>query len=301
MLTEEADPVGGITPPNGPFFFLVTSNGNSGSKWLARVLSLHEEIICSHSPAHLPLAIQLQREYSSEDYRSIRLAEHRKQLPVDLIFDELVGVGEARYYGNVHFFNLRQLHENLRKFEHEKSFRTVDLVRHPVALVNSGAHNMARQAAVDPGRAQYLRGVQERNGDHYASWRRRYDLDLSDIAVLAFLASTMVLKSLKINIGLQVGRRVKMEVVTSATDALEDLVRYVCPRIAHVNDSYLRKAVTSGKINTHSPSRVPNSPEEIFHGWEPWQQAVFSQLVEETGIALEYGRLGYSLSFITSR
>ena len=206
-------------------YFLVTTNGHCASKWLAASLDLHPEIVCSHGPAAHPLCMQHDREYTDADMSRILAEEHRKLMPLDLLFEELERVGPARCYGNVHLFNLRQLAENVAAHPPSRRFKVVDLVRHPVPFVRAGTANMLRQARSNPARLAYLVGVRARNEDLYREFAERYALELEDIATLAFMANVMTLKSLAINMGLHhADRRVTMESVTRDAGAFRALV-----------------------------------------------------------------------------
>jgi hypothetical protein len=85
-------------------------------------------------------------EYTDQDFKDLMADEFRKNISVDDLFAELEAHAWGRCFGNVHHFNLRQLVSNLRSTPSNRDILVFDLVRHPVSVVNSGTHNMIRQA-----------------------------------------------------------------------------------------------------------------------------------------------------------
>lgn len=283
-------------------FFFITTNGHSASKWVAKTLNLHKDIVCSHSPAKIQLSMAHENEYSDDEMEQIMADEYRKKISVDILLDELVEIENAKCYGNVHLFNLRQLQENLNNNTPVKYFRVVDLVRHPVSFVHSGTYNMIRQAKHNKNRKKYLINVYHRNMKLYNDFSLNHSIDLNRLDTLAFMANVMTFKSLTINMQIQnVDQRIRMEDITTSREKYRSLVNLISDGKVKADAQYLDAVFGTMATNKHKPSNKSTRVEEIYNRWDQWKKEFFDLLVEMTEIDKYYSTFGYDLSFLKKR
>jgi len=279
--------------------FIVTTNGQTASKWLARSLNLHPEICCSHGTLRLPTCFTYSREYTAEEIKSAFMDEKRRALSLEKIFDELIGYSpQSKVFGNVHMFNLRHLHENLNGISSDylKEIVVMDLVRHPISLIRSSAANMLDQSNNNSERKKYLVDVMKLNKDLYAEFSEKFDLDLTNYAVLAFMAGVMTLYSLDINLKLEIprGERVQMERLTTNPEDYKAFVKRIAQNVVGVSNEYIKEVFTQQRTNIHVVGERSDTPEDIFNGWEKWQQALFLRVISRTSVLSQYQNMGYS-------
>ncbi len=283
----------------GKTFFFITTNGHSASKWLAKTLNMHKDIICSHSSANTSIAMVHDREYSDDELKQIMADETRKQIPVDILLNELEEIGKVPCYGNVHLFNLRQLKENTQRNKPIKRFCVVDLVRHPVSLVHSGTYNMIRQARYNIDRANYLKNIYYRNKKLYDDFASIHKIDLNNLDILAFMANVMTLKSLATNMLIQdVDRQITMEAITTSREEYKKLVNIISEGKVEADDHYLNAVFGVGAVNIHKPKKKFNGVKAIYNSWSKWRKEFFNLLVESTGIDKHYAIFEYDFSFL---
>ena len=134
-----------------PGFFLLTAVGNCATKWLAKVLDLHPQVICTHGPVRPPLSRVFDRDYTKLEQIRIKQDEARcRAMTLDEVFAELRGLGDAAAYGNAQMYALRPLVEALRRGAPAAGLQVCNVVRHPVSWVESAAHNFAYMASFNP-------------------------------------------------------------------------------------------------------------------------------------------------------
>jgi hypothetical protein len=280
-------------------YFFITTNGHSASRWVAQTLNMHNNIICSHSPARVSIAMAYDHAYTDHEFKLIMSDEIRKNIPVDNLLDELEEIGEAACYGNVHLFNLRQLQDNLKKYDSKKKFLIVDLLRHPVSFVNSGTYNMIRQARYNIDRLDYLKNVYLRNKRLYDDFSAKHKLELGNLQTLSFMANVMTLKSLAINMQItNVDRRITMEKVTNCKEEYGRFVNFISQGKREVDDQYIDAVFRTKAINKHKTEKAPTSAKEIYNAWEGWKKDFFKLLIELTCLDQHYNTFGYDFSFL---
>lgn len=142
--------------------FLVTSPGYTATKWLAWSLNGRPGVYCNHSAG----SDVLHREYTLEELASLAADKHerRDETPLDDFFARLLErAGGAAAAGNVHRYNLTALNRNLARFGRPRPFRAVNLLRHPVPWVESGARQLGRMYGAAPVVRRRLEGHFRRN------------------------------------------------------------------------------------------------------------------------------------------
>ena len=195
-------------------------------------------------------------------------------------------------------FNLRHLHENLNgiSIDYSKEIVVMDLVRHPISLIRSSAANMLEQSSNNPERKKYLVDVMKLNKDLYTAFSQKFDLDLTNYAVLAFMSGVMTLYSLDINLKLEIprGERVQMERLTTNPEDYKAFVKRVSQNEVRVSDEYMNEVFSQQRTNIHVGAERSDAPEHIFNGWAEWQQPLFLEVLSRTSVLPKYQSIGYS-------
>lgn len=285
--------------------FIVTTNGQTASKWLAQTLNLHPDVCCGHGTPRVPICFTYEREYKDEEITLALEDEIRRELTLEKIFNEYKDAfPKASWYGNVHMFNLRHLQHNIetKGLNHIQSLNVADLVRHPVSLIRSGTANMIAQSKFNPMRVNYLHQVMELNIDLYSEFSRKYKLNLQDVEVLAFLSSVMTLFSLDLNLKIEIpndGKRIMMEEMTTNRGYFKDVFEFLTNGELECSEEYLDSVFSQKPVNPHhqnNVSQLVTKEEKIFEEWPKWKKEIFQEVLERTQVKQGYERLGYHFS-----
>lgn len=290
-----------------PAYFIVACMGHSGSTWLSEMLGRHPDIVCSHAYEPPPFSIpgdaaagavnagatpeEIQRRLNEARYRI-------RTLPLDELFQELFRYAEARAYGNIHMYNVRSLRASAQRFPPSTSIKVANLIRHPVAWVDSRTGNFIGQMN------RSASAVQEFH-DSYASCQEdleplvaEYGLDLTEREVLAFLAAVTHLGGL---IGDVLAWPdiwfVKMEDLTCDRESFAHFVREITAGKITADAQYLDSVFAESKRNTHSKNSGLEA-EERYTAWSEWQRRAYGMMSRRFRVPEVYGKLGYDLSFI---
>ena len=223
-------------------------------------------------------------------------------MPLDDILQELEEYdGSSEVYGNIHMFNLRQLIENVEHKKPQRDISIVDVVRHPVAFVQSGYHNIYSQCLFNPNRVDYVTKVKDWNQDLYDQYANKYSLDLKDLKVLSFMANVMTFKSFEINFGLHDQHDihvVPMESLTGNASELKALFAKVSAGDIDLNKSEVDAFLNTERSNVHDPAKRKMTNQEKYESWEDWQKDLFREVIVSTGCKERFEKIGYDLSYV---
>lgn len=152
-----------------PHFFLITSPGYTATKWLAWALQQHPKIYCNHSAG----SDVLDRDYNLVELEALvdEKFQQRNDFPLDQFFSGLHPNEESLVRGNVHRYSWRSLAANRKKWKPQMSFVALNLIRHPILWVASGAKQMERMTLSVPFVRSQLQQHFRRNQKRYRSLR----------------------------------------------------------------------------------------------------------------------------------
>lgn len=278
-----------------PVFFVVTSFGFSGSKWLGATLDRHPKILCTHSALDFRI---WDRHYDGDELEACAEEEwkHRLNQPLDDYFDNLAGMGSADVYGNVHRYRLTDLARIYQKWPPKRRFQIANLVRHPVTWVESGAHHIRHLAETSLfNRYEALHSAMNEL-DYYRDLKRKHGIDLLDWDILCFLAVCQFMSVLIADLNAVSGvRYVQMERVTTDRKLFSEIFRGLTAGRIEASEDYLDEVFEMESVNRHRPgsARRRLTPEEQFAAWAPWQQEAYLHFQDAYGVRRAYEQLGY--------
>lgn len=281
--------------------FMVTCHGWSGSNWLANALHTHPDIICTHSVANLlphgsGYNAKQEDECSRQGYTRGRkdqtLAEH---------FTGLRELGEAKAYGSVHRYRLRDL-PNLLQNAGGVSFQLVNLVRHPVNLAASGQGQFEDLVQREIFARIEVMDFCKQGMKVYEALAKRHQIDICDWSFLSFLAACqhcyVLVHDLKALRHIAPIPNIMMEKMTSERDYFKQHLAELTQNTLDISEDYLDEVFQIGRINQHR-KKAKLTAEQQFNEWAPWQREGFAIFAAQSGIIQEYSAIGYDFSFIT--
>jgi len=302
---------------NFPAYFIVTSFGLAGTKWFAKALNMHPDILCSHGLCHPALGIIYDREFTAEEWTRIADEEvARRGMSTDAMFGELKSTGEAKVYGSVHHYRTGELESALKAHPAAKRFRCADLIRHPLLMVLSkygantsdedrndkqhlinfanaadylsktgNADDMARTFSID---LNFLADIVTR---HY-----KWNLNLSDHRQAMFLEALHITGGMVRNVQrYQSQPLLLMERLTTDRDYFRLAFDYLMDGKLSVSGQYLDKVFSLQPTNRHRSENAFKSPLAVFEGLESWQRAMYDAFLEHFQVADTFVPLGYEI------
>jgi len=286
--------------------FLLTSHGWSASKWVAYALNLHPDITCGHSSAALladdtahqddnlaPLIPGLRAGYTRR--QSVALSE---------IYAALSAKAPARFTGTVHTYRLRDLPVQAQHFPPAPGIPVMNLVRHPLDLVVSGAGQFDTLFRTDLNELAWtVRKLVDLGLDLVETICKRHGLAPGGHAVLCFFSACVVLGSLRLDLDAEAHVRagpwdykgpVRMEAVTQDRAAFAALVHGLTG--IEATPDYLDVVFAQSRINRHDrgPAR------DRWATLAPWQREAFAAFLSRFDLQAPYEAMGYEFRFLES-
>jgi hypothetical protein len=273
--------------------FLVTSPGYTATKWLAWALDLDPRVACSHSAGLPPEP----RSYTASELKQLVRDKFtaRDDLSLDAWFAPLVTEADAQglsAMGNVHRYNLTALRRNQGRFEGKRDFAAMNVVRHPVPWLESGARQLGRMHGVSSLIRRRLRRCVERDRPRL----RRLGVPTfpwpSELGFL-YLCSRLERLVEEVQDASILHRRYEdltadREILAQDFERLTDLP----------HDPAWLERVAEQRVHAHRA--LPISPAEQLAVWPLWKRAVFADAASRAGLLEAYAPFDYGLSLPAS-
>lgn len=294
-------------------YFIVTSHGWSASNWLAFAINLHSEIICTHSARNM---IASEKNMNSDHHLKNELDRlHqgyllRQNRSLDDGYDEIERYGNAKSYGSVHVYRMRDLPVLYEKFGPPKrSFQVMNLIRHPVSLVWSGYGQFKQLLRYDLNELHWTVGkVLHFARSFVFDLAKRYDLYIGDSENLSFLCAAAVLSSLRLDFdadakiralpGIDFHGHIKMEDVTTRKKDFAKALNTLCPDHKACDPGYLENVFATGVVNAHKNDPNKHDAQLRYSRFTDWQKEAFNHFLNLFQLRNNYEKIGYDLSFL---
>ncbi len=297
-------------------YFCITSHGWSASNWVAYSYNLHDDIICTHSALN---DVPNEKEMHQEDKLKNNILRFHKgyssrtEIPLNDSYRHIRSFGEAKVYGSVHLFRLRDLkHQTEISAPFDNKISIINLVRNPISLVWSGYGQFKQLFKFDLNELHWTLGkLLNTDKDFVYEIGFKYQIEIGNYDVLAFLCACRVLESLRIDLdaeqwiieygtgfNLFYGGTVMMEEMTSNRDYFKSSFRKLNLDDLVVSDEYLDTVFSTGKVNKHKVDSIDKSPNHIFNSFSDWQKEVFLHFFNKYELRAAYEKMGYDFSYI---
>ncbi len=276
-VTRPADAAvrnGNCEPPTAPRRFLVTSRGASATRWLCFALASQPDVFVAHGK-HSLQSIQQGRfddERRQDDAASLALgnvmSDFYRCRSLDEVFDVYRHLHPgAQASGNVHSYQLEEVHSRFESQADLADIRIVNVIRHPVMYIAShtGMVQSARRypALLEPWRVEFEKATEQ----HPDLLQIEHD-DAENFE--AFVVSCQSVAQWVADLDNRTVAHVKMEDMTSDVDCLV----WICEYLTRLPYDRKRLAgfIQGGPINRHRQATAPVTPLDVYRQWEPWQR-----------------------------
>jgi hypothetical protein len=213
--------------------------------------------------------------------------------------------------GSVHTFRLRDLPGMVADLDPpDRGLRIVNLLRHPVNLVNSGAGQFELTFRLDLNELHWVtRRVVETGLAAFEKISARHGLFPGDLEVLSFFGACATLKGLAEDFAARdmlldrgvasFAGSVLQEDVTRQPAAFSELVQRLGAGSVTCPEDYLHAVFADpGGRNVHNRRALPTDPAALFALWAPWQQEAFAFCLDAFKLRAPYEAEGYDLSMV---
>jgi hypothetical protein len=269
-------------------YFLITSSGQMATFWLASQLNKHPNIFCSHSydkPAWGATGSPL-RGKDGERQRAV-IKERLGSLSLQDFFSENAETTPKKYVGNVHAYNIENALALVKK-EKLQNVKMVNLIRHPIARINSFV-NCMKNEWFDFGYVEHLTFIPK----IYLEYGRQLVTDslganslkeFDDSLDKQFFVAAAILER---GTAYQVKTaetnnipNIKYEDITSCKDTMDRLVRHIGNDALIDQYDWFNQDIAYKKLNSHSKASY-DTIQSIYDQWEPWKKEVYKQLITD--------------------
>lgn len=280
--------------------FILASHGWSASKWVAHALNRHDQIACGHSSAAV-LAAEA-GDYDPQITKMLPALRQgyvgRQTQPIADRYAALAALKPAPILGTVHTYRLRDLPSQAARFPPESPYVVMNLVRHPLDLVISGAGQFETLFRADLNELAWtLRKVVDQGLEIVEDIASRHGLMPGDH--VAFFGAAVVLGSLRLDLDASLAAwdyrgTVRMEDVTQDRRAFAKMVATLTDRDDLDTPAYLDAVFDQGAMNRHAAKGAVRNWEALA----PWQQETFAAFFKKFALRAPYEAMGYDFSFL---
>ncbi len=278
MNTEKLVDVSGRSssrrPSAVPHHFLVTSRGASATRWLSFALASHPGVFVAHGKHYLQSIRDghFETERRNDDTASLALgnvmSDFYRCRSLDEVFDIYSHLQPAaQSCGNVHTYQLEELHSRFGLVNSPSGIRILNVIRHPVTYIASHA-GMVRSARHYPALVKPWRMGFERALKQHPELRQIEHHDAENFE--AFIVSCQSVVQCVADLRNRKVLHIQMEELTSDVDCL----LWCCEFLTQLSYDRKRLAgfVHDGPINRHRQATAPVAPDDVYNQWEPWQR-----------------------------
>ncbi|MHB1218725.1 MAG: hypothetical protein ACYC1L_11065 [Alphaproteobacteria bacterium] len=277
----------------------ICSNGRAATHWLTAVLNAHPDFIAAHGPTSPPHLIG-SRRYVEGSTVSTANPDAFRAKSLDAIRAELLATGTARRYINVQGFSFAHLYAKLSGEPSASPVRAVNIVRHPVARAQSfwmhwrfqeeGRRDVSRLLAQWDQPASY--GFYKK----FVSTRfPKVDLNQAD-ARLFIIAIDWITRDLDDFV--LPAEHFPIEWLLQGWKQFETFLNLTFGQAIKGGQALQKAYRDLPRLNAMAAQ--PQTPAQIYGGWEPWQRGVFAALCEDQQLPAIYARFGYEFSFLSA-
>ena len=284
----------------GEKYFIVTCHGWSGSHWLATALNSHPEVICCHSALNI---LADTKTWADDKLKKTIVPRQNARLrrgvvSTDELFKEVKSYGKAKVYGNVHTLRIRDLPEINSRFRARKSYALMNMVRHPVSLVASGAGQLREMMEWDIYALLETSDAVREEMELALETSEKYGINLCDNDNRAFITACHHQKHLARDHMIAPDiPTIIMERVVSERAYYAEIFEQLTSKKLKADDEYLDNVFSIGKLNPHKAG-AKKSPEQEYAEWPAWQKEVFGRIFSRCNLRELYQKFGYDFSFI---
>jgi len=289
--------------------FLVACHGWSASKWVAHALNRHPEIACGHSSSGALAGDAAHQDDNLAPLIPALRAGYlrRQQAPMTDTYAALSAAKPARFTGTVHTYRLRDLPVQADRFSPPPGMPVLNLVRHPLDLVISGAGQFQALFRADLNEfAWTLNKIRDQGLEIIERICGRHRLAPGDYDVLCFFGACVVLGSLRLELEAEDAVRagpwdyrgtVRMEDVTTSPAAFARMVTDLTGAPELADRGYLNAVFRQSPINRHR-RQTGGCPPDRWAALAPWQREGFAAFFEHFALRAPYEAMGYHFRFL---
>lgn len=280
-----------------PEYFLVTSYGRTATVWLTQALNLHPDILCSHGPSYIPIITRKNVPYTEAsvvDAQNSSPQFHSQTIRQILL--RLEEHGNARWIGNVHGFTSRNLWLRGWTELDTPPYRSVNLLRHPIARADSFWRRWQCERNFDSPFTRWIASEVTKKLKYQRTIKELkyyYNITLESFEERAFFYAVMQMSNDYRDMKLKTAQIISERLV-SDMDYFAYTAKLLMGDSISLSNEYLDQVQQLGKQNASTTSG--RDADSIFKSWQPWQRTLFMVFLRDhPKLAACYESYGYTL------
>ena len=267
--------------------FYISSRGSSATAWIAKVLSMHPDIVCFHGTRSVPPTDSGINDMTPDAFMEA-LITCSKSCQKQKIFGAIHG-----YYGVL-----------AKKAVESRGGTFSHIIRHPVKRIHSQFSDYYKRIILkEPSNGgmsgitdHYYHDITRKGYDQVANRIKNESINVSAIEQIFLNFSETVISNDLICIK-EAGKEAnfKMEDITTSPEKFNEAFRFIVDNKIEATSSYLDDVFATKAINKHVKKMAVN---DIYESWPDSFKFIFQKVIEMHGgkEAIEiYSDMGYEL------
>lgn len=284
-------------------YFLIATQGNTGSLWLASALNQYPDVYCTHGydyPFPADGAEPREIETDEQTRRNQQTTNRLYDASLAELLHEMQSVTSKPIIGNVHAYTVSRLTRLLPSLpeKHRLRLRLFNMVRHPVTRVNS----MYKMFVSESGDklVDFIETAFETRCEHLRRYLQvNHQVELTN-QVKSFVGSLLALEDITRDVILanQYGiENISFERVTTEPGYFAMLMNKIVNSYKPFNAKKAEAIFASTpKINRHNSEQNRDAKDQ-YEAWLPWQRDLYQYVVTRMAMDKIYAEFDYELQF----
>lgn len=283
--------------------FIITSHGQTATRWLSSILNMNPDIFCSHGYTHPPSATENRDLTNSEIEALTKKANERFwNLSLNEYINELNSIVHKKYIGSVHAYMYGYLLEKMKSENHlylKNKLVIINMVRHPITRIQSAykcwlPENLSdiKESFVQTdfdNRCQFIiNGIRK--------CKKLYSVS-DKFFIVALLQSVDIAKDIELA-SRHKTKQIRFEDITSNPRSVSDLIYDLSRQTIRIAIEEASNLLNTKKINEHNTGSKLKDACNIFMDWEPWKKAAYLYIHRSQKFEKVYSNFGYDFSFL---
>lgn len=288
---------------NASNIFIITSHGQTATRWLSSVLNKHPDIFSSHGYTYPPTHTE-NRDLSQEEIEKILSLSNKRfwEITLSQYISELKEVKSKSYIGSVHAYMYGYLMNQLKdpSIAHaRKQLVIINMVRHPISRI---------QSAFKCWLPDHLENVESSFVDNDFNNRCRFitssikniktDYSISDkYFTVALLQACDIARDIALATKNKCPQ-IRFEDITTKPDSIKSIIKLISQGKIKLSPEEAQNLLQTDRINEHNKGNHPKQPDHIFSTWEEWKQRAYLHIHQSQNFDSVYSSFGYDFSFL---
>lgn len=282
--------------------FIITSHGQTATRWLSAALNKHEDIFCVHGYTFPPVATA-DEDISNQEKVDIGQLAHNRFWKLNILdyLSELHSVQNPKFVGSVHAYMYGYLVNQIKKLNltrEIKNLTIMNMVRHPINRIES-AYKCWTVDNKPTSESTFVDYDFNNNCTpiikHLNSIKKEFS-NLDKYFIVALYQAQGIAEDVKkaTSDGIY---QIRYEDLISNPTVLTNIISMITNNVVKLTPSEADNLFNTKRINQHNTAE-PLAVKDQFQRWQPWQQIAYTFIHQNEKFEEVYSPFDYDFSFI---